>query len=74
MGGLSIFHIIWLFILLAAYLIPTIIARKRNCENKGAITALNIFLGLSVVGWVAAFIWACVSPLRLNNSGAGDTS
>jgi Superinfection immunity protein len=45
---------------LALYFLPSIIA--RNHERAGAICVLNLFTGWSVVGWVAAFIWACTSP------------
>ena len=38
------------------YLIPTFIAMGRR-NNAGAI-ALNVLLGWTVLGWIAAFIWA----------------
>lgn len=40
------------------YLTPTIIANHRRHPQVGAIAALNILLGWSQLGWVAAFVWA----------------
>lgn len=41
---------------LALYFLPTMIGfRKRNA---GAIFALNLFLGWTLVGWVVALVWS----------------
>lgn len=45
-------------IFLALYFLPTIIAFFRNKRNKGAIFALNFFLGITVIGWIISLIWA----------------
>ena len=42
------------------YFIPTIVAADK--KNVGGIFFLNLFFGWTVIFWVAAFIWACVSP------------
>ncbi len=42
------------------YFVPTIIAWIRDHQNKIAITALNILLGWSVIGWVGSLIWSLV--------------
>ncbi len=46
---------------LAIYLLPAGVAATRHHKNTGAITALNIFAGWTVVGWIGAFIWALTS-------------
>jgi hypothetical protein len=51
--------------LLFLYFMPTVIAVNRGHHNKGAIFALNLFLGWSFLGWVAAFVWACTKPAML---------
>ena len=38
------------------YFIPTIIAWDKQCG--GGVAVLNIFLGWTFIGWVAALIWA----------------
>ena len=47
-------------LLAALYFIPGFIAMGRR--NAGAIFFLNLFLGWTLIIWVACFIWACVSP------------
>jgi uncharacterized membrane protein len=42
----------------ASYLIPTAIAAAKRKRNAWAIGALNVCLGWTVVGWVAALVWA----------------
>ena len=40
------------------YLTPTIIANNRRHPQAVAIFALNILLGWTMLGWVAAFVWS----------------
>jgi len=40
------------------YFVPTIIAFSQGKKNRGAILALNLFLGWSFVGWVVSLVWA----------------
>ena len=44
----------------ALYVLPTIVALARNHPNIFAIAILNIFLGWTFVGWVAALVWAVI--------------
>ncbi len=54
-----------LFLLLVAvYFIPTAVAIIRNHHNEGAIITLNLLLGWTFVGWVAALVWSLTSPPR----------
>lgn len=48
-------------ILLACYFFPTFVAMGRWHRNRAAIAVLNIFLGWTGLGWVAALVWACTS-------------
>ena len=43
---------------IAAYFIPTIIAFKKERDNKVSILALNLLLGWSMIGWVVSLVWA----------------
>lgn len=45
-----------LLLLLALYLLPTIISWKK--KNRAAILVLNILLGWTVLGWIISLIWA----------------
>jgi hypothetical protein len=40
------------------YFIPCMVAHSRKVNSDGGIIALNIFLGWTLIGWVAALIWA----------------
>jgi hypothetical protein len=40
------------------YFLPTIVAGCRGHHNLAAITALNVFLGCTFLGWVVALVWA----------------
>jgi hypothetical protein len=58
-------HSDWvLLILFVVYLLPTIIAAARWHYNAGAIFILNLFLGWTFLGWLAALIWACTDSRR----------
>lgn len=50
------------FVLLALavvlYFVPTIIAGKRGHPNGTPIFLLNLFLGWTAIGWLAALIWS----------------
>jgi hypothetical protein len=45
-------------LILAVYFAPAFIASIRRQRQAGAILALNLFLGWTVVGWVAALVMA----------------
>lgn len=42
--------------LAAVYFLPSIVGRQKR--NFGAIFALNLLLGWTVIGWVVALVWA----------------
>lgn len=51
-----------ILILMFIYFIPYLVAFDK--KNADAILVLNLFLGWTLLGWVAALIWAMVSPKR----------
>jgi hypothetical protein len=44
------------------YFVPLIIAMVRKHRQTGAIAAVNVLLGWTMIGWVIAFVWACMNP------------
>ena len=56
----------WSYVLLAVliacalflYFVPTVIAFKSGRETKWLIFALNALLGVTILGWVGALLWA----------------
>ena len=45
----------------AFYFLPTIIANGNHKRNAGAILALNLLLGWTLIGWVVALVWSLTS-------------
>ncbi len=48
-----------MIVVLILYFIPTAVAYQKKKKNTGAILALNLLLGWTVLGWIIALIWAC---------------
>lgn len=44
--------------ILGIYFLPDWVAQSRGHPNRGSIFVLNLFLGWTFLGWVAALIWA----------------
>jgi T4 superinfection immunity protein len=42
----------------ALYPVPALIAWLRNVRHAPAITAIDVFLAWTIVGWVVALVWA----------------
>ncbi len=40
------------------YFVPTVIAGARHHHQTGAILVLNLLLGWTLLGWIAALVWA----------------
>jgi Superinfection immunity protein len=49
------------YFLLMCYFLPAIVARCRAHRNTMAIFMLNLLLGWTLLGWVAALVWACTA-------------
>ncbi len=47
-----------LLAVLSLYLAPSIIADANERDDALAITLFNVLLGWTVIGWIAAFMWA----------------
>ncbi len=47
-----------LVVFFLSYIAPTLIANKRKKKNASAIMALNVLVGWTGFGWVAALIWS----------------
>jgi hypothetical protein len=46
------------------YLIPALVGATHH--NATAIALLNVLLGWTVIGWIAALIWATTRPAPAN--------
>lgn len=50
------------YIVLNLYFLPTLIADGKRTQYTLAILALNLLLGVTIIGWIGALIWALVLP------------
>ena len=46
------------------YLLPAFVAAGRRHRNAGAIFALNLFLGWTLLGWVLALVWGMTANTK----------
>lgn len=54
-----------LFIVAALlYFVPSVCALLRGIKTPQGPVLLNLFLGWTILGWVAALIWAACAPLK----------
>jgi hypothetical protein len=60
-------------IILAIYFIPAIVASNRRHRNRTAIGVLNLLLGWTLIGWVAALVWALTADVEPPKPGAYTT-
>lgn len=51
------------------YVLPAFIAALRRHHNAGAITMMNILLGWTVLGWIAALIWSVTAVKKIGMDG-----
>jgi Superinfection immunity protein len=49
---------------LAVYFVPAIIAFSRNHRNRAAILVLDLLLGWTLLGWVAALVWSLTADIE----------
>jgi hypothetical protein len=59
--GIAIVIMIAIAIILL-YFLPGMVAIIRKHPQTAGILLLNVFAGWSLIGWIAAFIWACITP------------
>ena len=47
---------VMLVVLALLYLLPTMLAWKRGSSRRWKITAINLLLGWTVIGWIVAMV------------------
>jgi RsiW-degrading membrane proteinase PrsW (M82 family) len=60
--GQVVLLLIALFLVLAFYFLPTIMAIKRKSPHTMAVVILNIFFGVTLIGWIVALVLASKQP------------
>ncbi|HFD81034.1 MAG TPA: superinfection immunity protein [Gammaproteobacteria bacterium] len=64
----------FLAIAIIVYFIPNWIASARKHHNANAIFVTNLLLGWTVIGWIAALIWALTETKGANDGNLQDGS
>lgn len=54
--------LVLLLFVVPIYFLPAIIGKEKR--NAGAIFALNLFLGWTLLGWVIALVWALTKDTK----------
>jgi len=61
-------------LILGSYFLPTIIAVQRDHRSSDTIFFVNLFLGVTVIGWLVALIWSLMNPGLEDRASASDDS
>lgn len=62
MEGVCNMEFLFILILITIYVLPIIVVFMRNHPNKILVSLITVLLGWTVIVWIGALIWACVSP------------
>ena len=63
---MEVFVTLAILIMIAVfYLLPTLIASQRDTNHQGTIFFINLLFGWTILGWIAALIWAVVEQPKV---------
>lgn len=65
-GGVLGGGLLLLLTIFVVYFVPGLVAWYRKHQNENAIVALNLLLGWTLLGWVAALVWSLTSTAPAN--------
>jgi len=57
---MELLALLLIFLAFTFYFIPTAIAHQRRAQHFTGIFLINLVFGWTVLGWIAALIWAIV--------------
>ena len=65
-----------LFFLIAGiiYIVPSIVAFRRNHPNRWLILVINIVFGGTILGWGVALVWALRAAHQVGSASSGGES
>lgn len=67
--GMGLLYWVALLIAFAIYFFPTQSAEKRNHPATTAIFFVNLFFGATLIGWIAALVWAFSGGTNIDLEG-----
>ena len=56
--------ILMLLIIVLIYMLPTLIAFGREHPRRQDVAVVNILFGWTLIGWIAAFLWASLTHVE----------
>src|SRR5258708_7506378 len=56
------------------YIMPSIVAFRRNHPNRWIILVINVAFGGTVIGWGIALVWAMRAAHRVGSTSSGGES
>lgn len=56
------------------YIVPSIVAFRRNHPNRWIILVINIVFGSTILGWGIALVWALRAVHRVGSTSSGGES
>jgi hypothetical protein len=60
-GSFGIMMLCLFLFTIALYVLPMIVAYKRQIENRGLHALVNVIFGWTLLGWLACMLWACLA-------------
>ena len=54
------------YLMIAVYFAPTVLALSRGHLSSGSIIAMNVLLGWTLLGWLIALFWSLNGSTRAN--------
>lgn len=73
-NGDLVFLGIFFLIVGIIYIVPSIVAFRRNHPNRWIILVINVAFGGTLIGWGVALVWALRAAHRVGDTSSGGES
>jgi hypothetical protein len=73
-AGDLIFLAIFFLVVGIVYILPSIVAFRRNHPNRWIILVINVAFGGTIIGWGIALAWAMRAAHRIGSTSSGGES
>jgi hypothetical protein len=70
-GGIGVGTYLLLGLMVCTYMLPAIVAGCRPHPSRLGVLVLNLVAGWTLIGWIAAFIWACAQTQEVSSRETG---
>jgi hypothetical protein len=73
-SGDLLFLAVFFLIIGIIYIMPSIVAFRRNHPNRWIILVINVAFGGTLIGWGIALVWAMRAAHRVGSTSSGGES